>query len=71
MEDIINHIDGQVQVIFTKRDGSQVYCGGLWFDQNEYDNLSSENLESMKQQQYDDWLIQYNESLSIDNRPTE
>lgn len=71
MNDIINHIDGQVQVIFTKRNESQVYCGGLWFDQNEYDNLSSETLESMKQQQYEDWLIQYNESLSIDNRPTE
>ena len=57
MEDIINQIDGQVQVIFEKTsDYNQTYRDALWMTQEEYDSTSSETIESMKQQRFDNWL---------------
>jgi len=56
MEDIINQIDGQVQVIFEKTTVDQTYRDALWMTQAEYDSTSSEVIESMKQQRFDNWL---------------
>ena len=57
MEDIINQIDGKVQVIFEKTtEYNQTYCDALWMTQEEYDSTSSEVIESMKQQRFDNWL---------------
>ena len=56
MEDIINQIDGQVQVIFEKGEESQIYRDAIWMTQDEYDSTSSETIESIKQQRYDNWL---------------
>ncbi len=60
MTDIINQINGQVQVIFEKGQGSQTYRDAIWMTQNEYDSTSAETLESIKQQRYDNWLAVVN-----------
>jgi hypothetical protein len=60
MTDIINQINGQVQVIFEKGQGSQTYRDAIWMTQNEYDSTSTETLESIKQQRYDNWLAVVN-----------
>lgn len=56
MEDIINKIDGQVQIIFEKGSGHQTYRDALWMSQEEYDDTTSETIEAMKQQRYDNWI---------------
>jgi len=57
MEDIINQINGQVQVIFEKSTAdNQTYRDALWMTQEEYDATSSETIESMKQERFDNWL---------------
>jgi hypothetical protein len=56
MEDIINKIDGQVQVIFQKGEDTQIYRDAIWMTQEEYDNTSSETIEAIKQERYDNWL---------------
>jgi len=60
MADIINQVDGQVQVIFEKGQGSQTYRDAIWMTQNEYDSVSTETLESIKQERYDNWLAVVN-----------
>lgn len=60
MVDITNQIDGQVQVIFEKGEGSQIYRDAIWMTQSEYDSTSSETLESIKQERYDNWLAVIN-----------
>jgi hypothetical protein len=57
MEDIINQIDGKVQVIFEKSTtDNQTYRDALWMTQEEYDATPSETIESMKQERFDNWL---------------
>jgi len=57
MEDIINQIDGKVQVIFEKSTtDNQTYRDALWMTQAEYDATPSETIESMKQERFDNWL---------------
>lgn len=56
MSDIINIVDGKVQVIFKKGESTQIYCDALWFTEEEYAGVSSETLETMKQERYDNWL---------------
>jgi len=69
MEDIINQIDGQVQVIFEKTTVDQTYRDALWMSQAEYDSTSSEVIESMKQQRFDNWLAIVN-ALPTEEPPT-
>ena len=56
MEDIINRIDGQVQVIFEKTDGNQTYRDAIWMSEEEYTNTDSSTIDSIKQGRYDNWL---------------
>lgn len=56
MEDIINHIDGKVQIIFEKNQGNQTYRDALWFTQEEYDATQSATIDAMKQERFDNWL---------------
>lgn len=56
MEDIINRIDGQVQVIFEKTDGNQTYRDAIWISEEEYANTASSTIESIKQERFDNWL---------------
>jgi|688.fasta_scaffold159997_2 hypothetical protein len=56
MEDIINQIDGKVQVIFEKNDSGRTFRDALWMTQEEYDITSSDIIESIKQERFDNWL---------------
>lgn len=60
MEDIINQIDGKVQVIFEKSDGQRTFRDAIWMSQAEYDSTSKEAIDSIKQQRYDNWLAVVN-----------
>ena len=56
MDDIINNIDGQVQVIFEKGEGTQIYRDAIWMTEAEYANTASTTLDAIKQERYDNWL---------------
>ena len=56
MEDIINQIDGQVQIIFEKSFNTQTFRDALWMTQAEYDTTPVADIEAMKQQRFDNWL---------------
>ena len=56
MEDIINKIDGQVQVIFEKTDGNQTYRDAIWMSEEEYTTTASSTIDSIKQERFDNWL---------------
>ena len=56
MEDIVNQIDGKIQVIFEKSDGDRTYRDALWFSQEEYDILTPEQISTMQQERFDNWL---------------
>lgn len=66
MEDIINQINGQVQIIFEKGEGSQIYRDAIWMTQSEYDSTSSETIDSIKQERYDNWLAVVNAAPTDD-----
>jgi hypothetical protein len=58
MEDIINQIDGKIQIIFEKTsDTFGTYRDALWFTQEEYDILTPEQISTMQQQRFDNWLV--------------
>ena len=83
MADIINEIDGKVQVIFEKGEGTQIYRDAIWMTQSEYESTSSEAIDMIKQERYDNWLAVVNslpteeivpeitEELVIETPPTE
>ena len=58
MEDIINQIDGQVQIIFEKSDSTvnQTYRDAIWMPQAEYDAASAETIDALKQERFANWL---------------
>lgn len=58
MDDIINQIDGQVQIIFEKTDNTinQTFRDALWMPQEEYDASSAERINALKQERFDNWL---------------
>ena len=56
MTDIINQIDGKVQVIFEKGDSTQQFRDAIWMTQEEYDSTVPETIEAIKQERYDNWL---------------
>ena len=56
MEDIINRIDGQVQIIFERGEGYQLYRDAIWMSESEYNATPSETLDTMKQERYDNWI---------------
>lgn len=60
MEDIINQIDGKVQLIFEKNKDGQIFRDALWMTQEEYDATPSESVELMKQERFDNWLALVN-----------
>ena len=79
MEDIVNQIDGKIQVIFEKSDGDRTYRDALWFSQEEYDILTPEQISTMQQERFDNWLAIVNalpteelvEELVPETTPTE
>ena len=60
VEDIINNVDGQVQVIFERGEGSLLYRDAIWMTQEEYNNTSSETLTTLKETRYNNWIDMIN-----------
>ena len=58
MEDIINQIDGQVQIIFEKSDSTvnQTFRDAIWMPQAEYDAASVATIDALKKERFDNWL---------------
>lgn len=55
MEDIINNVDGKVQVIFEKTDGTNTFRDALWFSEQEYAVLTKKQIADMQQERYNNW----------------
>lgn len=68
MEDTINQINGQVQVIFTKGEGTQIYRDAIWMPQEEYANTSIETIEAIKLERYTAWFDMVN-AVPLDENP--
>lgn len=64
MEDIINQIDGKVQIIFERTDGTSTFRDAIWVSQTEYDALTLAEIQAMQQQRYDNWLAIVNQAPS-------
>ena len=70
MTDIINQIDGKVQVIFEKGDSNQQFRDAIWMTQEEYDSTAIEAIEAIKQERYDNWLAIINAMPTEEIDPT-
>jgi hypothetical protein len=70
MTDIINQIDGKVQVIFEKGDSTQQFRDAIWMTQEEYDSTAPETIEAIKQERYDNWLAIINAMPTEEIDPT-
>lgn len=70
MTDIINQIDGKVQVIFEKGDSTQQFRDAIWMTQAEYDSTAPEAIEAIKQERYDNWLAIVNAMPTEEIDPT-
>ena len=68
MDDIINQIDGQVQIIFEKTQDNQTYRDAIWMTQEEYDVTEQATIDTteqtvidaIKQERFDNWLAVVN-----------
>ena len=57
MENIINQIDGQVQVIFERiSDQGLVFRDALWLSQQDYSNTTAEQILQLQEERYSNWL---------------
>jgi hypothetical protein len=72
MDDIINQIDGQVQIIFEKTDTetNQTFRDAIWMTQATYDATSADEINTIKQERFDNWLAIVN-SLPAEEPPAE
>ena len=67
MEDIINQIDGQVQIIFERSYERQTFRDALWMTQSEYDAITTEEILALQQTRFDNWVASINPP--IENPP--
>ena len=56
MADIVNQVDGKVQVIFSRSGDYGTFRDALWMTQEQYDSTSADVLEAMKDERYANWL---------------
>ena len=56
MADIVNQVDGKVQVIFSRSGDYGTFTDALWMTQEQYDSTSADVLEAMKEERYANWL---------------
>ena len=48
--------DGMIRIIFDKTDGTNKYRDALYFTQENYNTVTPEQIEAMKQERFDNWL---------------
>ena len=63
MEDVINYIDGKVQVIFEKTGDYGTFRDAIWMSQSEYDSTSQETINVIKEERYQNWLTIVNPTV--------
>jgi hypothetical protein len=57
MENIINQIDGQVQIIFERiSDQGLIFSDALWLSQQDYSNTTPEQILQLQEERYSNWL---------------
>lgn len=57
MADIINFIDGNVQIIFERGPTpAETFSDAIWFTQEQYEAITTEEILTIQQQRYDNWL---------------
>ena len=57
MENIINQIDGQVQIIFERiSDQGLIFRDALWLSQQDYSNTTAEQILQLQEERYSNWL---------------
>ena len=64
MDDIVNQIDGKVQIIFEETDteNNQTFRDAIWMTQAEYDATSADQINTIKQERFNNWLAIVNAS---------
>ena len=60
VEDIVNQIDGQVQIIFERGEAPLTFRDAIWMSQTEYDSTPSETILAMQEERYSNWLAVVN-----------
>jgi hypothetical protein len=63
MEDIINIIDGQVQIIFERGAQPLLFRDAIWMYEAAYANTSRETILAIQEQRYADFLAVVNAEL--------
>jgi hypothetical protein len=66
VEDIINEIDGQVQIIFERGEGATAYRDAIWMLKSEYVTMPSETLDALKEDRYNNWLAIINTTSLVE-----
>ena len=56
MADIVNQVDGKVQVIFSRSGDYGTFRDALWMTQEQYDSTSADVLVAMEDERYANWL---------------
>jgi hypothetical protein len=70
MENIINQIDGQVQVIFERiSDQGLVFRDALWLSQQDYSNTTAEQILQLQEERYSNWLLVISAPVVEDSAP--
>ena len=54
-DEVIFLDDGRVKINFTKSNEKYSFSDALHFTQQEYDSLTEEEIENLKQQRFDKW----------------
>lgn len=71
MEDIINYIDGKVQVIFERGEQPLSYRDAIWMSESEYAATTRESIITIQDKRYTDWLALVNNIQSISEQVVE
>jgi hypothetical protein len=66
IEDIINEIDGKVQIIFERGEGAMMYRDAIWMLKSEYDTMPIETLDALKEDRYNNWLAIINTASLVE-----
>ena len=58
MDNIVNRVDGQVQIIFEKTDTdtNQTFRDAIWMTSAEYDATSADIINTIEQERFNNWL---------------
>lgn len=56
MADVINQVNGRVQIIFERGESGQIFRDAIWMLQAEYDTTPAETIQALQDERYANWL---------------